>query len=45
MVDALLYDLCDTRSKAVPMFTLVPIPYWAPLIIETATVILQDTLS
>jgi hypothetical protein len=45
MVDALLYDLCETRSKPGTMLTLVLIPYWAPSTIEIATVILQDTLS
>jgi hypothetical protein len=44
MVDALLHDLRKTRSKPATMLTLVLIPYWAPLTIETATVILQDKL-
>jgi hypothetical protein len=34
-----------TSSELVPMFTLAPIPYWTPSIIETVTVILQDNLS
>jgi hypothetical protein len=44
MVDALLHDLRDTRSKPATMLTLVLIPYWAPSTIDTDTVILQDQL-
>jgi hypothetical protein len=44
MVDALLHNLCETRSKPATMLTLVLIPYWAPSTIETVTVILQDQL-